>query len=85
MQVSTWPNPFTDKLNIAMQSGYKTTLTVRITETSGKLVRTCFYEVQKGSNQFAISGLQPLQKGIYFIQVSDGNGTVYAPLTLMKK
>ena len=84
-QVSTWPNPFTDKLNIAMQSGYKTTLTVRITETSGKLVRTCFYEVQKGSNQFAISGLQPLQKGIYFIQVSDGNGTVYAPLTLMKK
>ena len=50
MQVSTWPNLFLPISSILpMQSGYKTTLTVRITELQGKLVRTCFMKYRKAA------------------------------------
>jgi Secretion system C-terminal sorting domain len=72
--VKVWPNPFADKLAIAVTSDKATTVQVRIIDNAGRVMLQNTYTVVRGSNQLNLGGLQLLAKGTYTIEVSDKEG-----------
>ncbi len=72
--IKVWPNPFTDKLTIAVASDKATTVQVSVIDNAGRVMLQQTYAVVKGSNQLNLGGLQVLAKGTYVIEVSDKEG-----------
>jgi hypothetical protein len=66
LQVSVYPNPFTD---FAVVSGIKNNAQVMLTDINGKLIR----RYEKISGNQIIDNLGDLRTGIYFLRVSENN------------
>jgi hypothetical protein len=65
MQISVFPNPFTDQLVI---SGINSQANICITDISGKIIA----EFDQISNNQSINNLQGLKPGVYFIRIIEG-------------
>ncbi len=76
MQVSAFPNPFSDFLVI---SGIENKAHITITDASGRII----IRHNNISNQESIKGLTQLKPGIYFIRISEGENQ--AVLKLVKQ
>jgi hypothetical protein len=72
--VKVWPNPFADKLTIAVTSDKAAKVQVRIIDNAGRVMLQNIYTVARGSNQLNLGGLQSLAKGTYIIEVIDEEG-----------
>jgi hypothetical protein len=72
--IKVWPNPFADKLTVAVSSDKATIVQVRIIDNAGRVVLQNTYGVARGGNQLVVSGLQALAKGTYTIEVTDREG-----------
>jgi hypothetical protein len=74
--VQTSPNPFTSQFSLSIQSDVKTVATIRIFTLGGQLQATKSVNVGKGLNTIAITEAASFARGIYVIQLTDGNGLV---------
>uniref|UniRef100_A0A7C4CB67 T9SS type A sorting domain-containing protein n=1 Tax=candidate division WOR-3 bacterium TaxID=2052148 RepID=A0A7C4CB67_UNCW3 len=71
-----WPNPFTDRLSIALGTGHPTPsqrqLAISVADVSGRIVRN----QHVGSYCSTISGLGPLPPGVYYVRISGRGGVL---------
>jgi hypothetical protein len=71
--VQVWPNPFNDFVNITYNASANTKVDVSVVNSLGKVVKQSNYNITRGLNQIAISGLETFTSGIYFIRITDKN------------
>jgi hypothetical protein len=83
--VKAWPNPFTEKIVIAITCDKVTTVQVKITDNAGRVVLMNSYAAVRGSNQFNLGALQQLAKGVYNIEISDREGNSRMTEKLIKE
>lgn len=69
-----YPNPATDEAMLDMYADREYPEgNIRITDVSGRRVKEISVNIAAGQNKFALSGLNALHAGIYYVQIS-GNG-----------
>jgi len=72
-EVKAWPNPFTDRISISLQSATAGKVTITLMDNAGKLVKANGYNVVKGNNQLNIDRLKALTEGVYILKVTDAS------------
>ena len=82
VQVS--PNPYMDKLNVNFVSDASGTAEVRLTNTSGNLVKIAVSPVTKGYNNIQVQDVQSHAPGLYIANITV-NGKVTARLKVIKQ
>jgi hypothetical protein len=76
IEVSLYPNPVRNMLNIKAELSDAVKLQVRLTDVSGKMIMARDYKQQQGTWNAQIN-LSGLQTGMYYLQVIDGASVVY--------
>jgi len=69
--ITTWPNPAVDELNVAVVSVMKGLVTVTITDLDGRTVRTERTSLGVGRSQLRIA-TSGLNAGMYLLRISNG-------------
>jgi len=72
-QVNVYPNPFVNKVNLQVSAVVKTVGGFSLYDGTGKLVKRGNYELQAGSNFITIDNLESLSKGVYYLELVNGN------------
>ncbi|MEY2835285.1 MAG: hypothetical protein RLZZ557_947, partial [Bacteroidota bacterium] len=71
-QFKAFPNPFKDKITCIFKAETQGQLTIRLTDTNGRIIKTLISPLTNGTFQvFEINNLENLPKGTYFIQYAD--------------
>lgn len=78
--ISTWPNPFTSQVNIQTSSVVKSNAAVNLYDGTGKLVASQQYILQAGNNYISFDNLQSLAKGVYYLEVVNGDKKTQAKI-----
>lgn len=73
IQVSAYPNPATDELQIDIQSPQATSGTITLMDATGRVIKQIQTQMVEGLNHLSIQ-LQDLSAGIYQLQVSNEKG-----------
>jgi Secretion system C-terminal sorting domain len=71
--ISTYPNPFTSQVNIQTESAVKGSATITLFDGTGKLVKHLDTNLQAGTNYITLDNLQTLAKGVYYLEIVNGN------------
>lgn len=74
--VSLYPNPSIDNVNISFESTNNETITLNISDMNGRVVLTEKTDVQKGNNILNVE-TKDLSTGMYIISLSSDNGNNY--------
>jgi protocatechuate 3,4-dioxygenase beta subunit len=69
---NVYPIPFSDYVNVEIETKASVTATVRFFDGNGKQVLINLISLQAGGNQFTINGLGGLARGHYIIEVTAG-------------
>ncbi len=72
MLQTIYPNPFRDKLELAITSDKASSISIRLYDMNGKLVLTREKQITQGLNIITLMGLNALQPGNYIIDISGG-------------
>lgn len=81
--VKVWPNPYTDKVNIAINSNINTTVQVRIMAQDGKTLQVNNFALARGNNQLSLAP-QTLTPGVYLIEIVSAEGGIRIVQKLIK-
>ncbi len=65
-------NPFTDRINLRLQSTTASAVIIRLSDMSGKLLRTEERKAAQGVNNYSIENLSGLGQGFYLVQLQCG-------------
>jgi len=76
VSLQTAPNPFTNSFMINYHAAEKETITIRMLNVSGQQKLTKTATVNNGDNRINITEAASLAKGVYIIQVSNGNNKI---------
>jgi hypothetical protein len=71
---AVWPNPFQQSFTISITSARETTVSVRLTDINGAIVRKTDQAVAKGKTNIAINDLKQLAAGTYLVEIKDSLG-----------
>jgi hypothetical protein len=74
--VKTWPNPFTEGLQVNFYAEEKSVITTRVLMMDGRLMLQEKFYAEKGNNVFNISNAGKLSMGTYIVQVWKNNNLV---------
>jgi hypothetical protein len=85
LNISTYPNPFSDNINIAMVSPSDQQVSVQLLDVSGKLIKNIDQKIFNGSNTVSIHEVQSLLPGIYLIHIKDEKGNLLSTSIHVKK
>ncbi len=82
--VNTFPNPFTDRLNIIINSKVSRNVSISLTNISGKKVLTENMELTEGENEISVNtnGLSP---ALYILNINGAGFTKAYPLIKLKQ
>ncbi|HEV7782152.1 MAG TPA: T9SS type A sorting domain-containing protein [Chitinophagaceae bacterium] len=80
----SYPNPFTDQINVNINSAAKQQVSATVYDVAGKTIRTESRPIYTGNNSFSITGLSRLERGAYYVQVKDAAGAVLGHTSLLK-
>jgi hypothetical protein len=80
MLQTVYPNPFRDKLELAISTDKAGIISIHLYDMSGKLAKTQSKQVTLGLNIITLRGLNTLQPGNYFIDVSGSNNILKTKL-----
>ncbi|RYZ48502.1 MAG: T9SS type A sorting domain-containing protein, partial [Sphingobacteriales bacterium] len=80
-QISVYPNPATDNVNIFWKGNEGNRVALRIVNASGQLVKTEMLNWNQTTEQVNISNLS---NGVYFLTISDNTGTMVYKHTIIK-
>lgn len=75
VNVSVYPNPFTQQVNVQVVSPETGTMQISITDLQGRAIYTGAHEVNKGIQVLTVDGIDTLKDGVYFMNTSI-NGSV---------
>ncbi len=73
IQISLWPNPAKNILNLQIESNYAERTALIIINHSGQKIKETFYTLQKGSNLISMK-IDELPPGIYYLFGENNNG-----------
>ena len=68
-----YPNPFVDKVNIAISSEASGQAVIRLFDNTGKVIASQQNAISKGANNVTINNLAGLARGIYMVKVEIGD------------
>lgn len=71
--INTWPNPFTGSLHVDYSAAHAGTITVRLYDRVGGLVRQQRQAVTEGQNTVTIDHLEKISSGLYILEI-EGEG-----------
>ncbi len=71
--LNVYPNPFNQNLQINVTAGEDQDVEIVLSAMDGRVVSQKIEAAAKGSNSFALNGLQDLPKGMYIVTVKAGN------------
>jgi parallel beta-helix repeat protein/predicted outer membrane repeat protein len=69
-EISSYPNPVEEKVNIVIQSDITTNVKVFLFDNIGKTVFTAKWDVNEGENYYTLARNQ-LSAGVYFLKITD--------------
>jgi hypothetical protein len=81
INISAYPNPFVDKLNVSVTANKTGEVMVTLIDNTGKLLLTQRNNVQRGLNIISVNNLSKLPGGTYFLRVAAGDQIVTVKLT----
>jgi SdrD B-like domain/Secretion system C-terminal sorting domain len=79
-KISVWPNPFVNQITISQTVPQASQLFIKITDNTGRVVKTQSFKAAAGLNQIAIDNLENLSAGVYAVSVyssADNSTSVY--------
>ncbi|HNB81068.1 MAG TPA: T9SS type A sorting domain-containing protein, partial [Chitinophagaceae bacterium] len=82
-QISLYPNPVEDELNIEMDLNVAGKVKIRLLDATGRVVRVVELEAEAGTNRSKID-MNALSDGTYLVEISHQNGLHYSA-TVQKK
>jgi hypothetical protein len=65
--VQVWPNPFAEQLTLTVRADRASSITLQLTDVTGRVVLNRNYPVVRGNNQIVVNGLSGLSEGIYLL------------------
>jgi hypothetical protein len=68
-ELSVAGNPFKNNVQFSINSSDAGTVSYSLLSSEGKQLRVSNQKLSRGSNVFFINDLEPLQTGVYFLQV----------------
>lgn len=71
--VSVYPNPFVSSVTVQVASNSRGNAKVLLFDAMGRMVKSTQATIQEGNNFISISDLQDLSKGIYMLEIINGN------------
>lgn len=71
-----YPNPFMDRLSVAVSSEVSGQAVIRLFDNTGKLIATQQSTINKGANTVMVDNLANLAKGFYMIKVQVGDAVI---------
>ncbi len=77
---SVYPNPFSDKVELAVTFPTAEKFTLNLYDVSGKLVRTSIVMAASGFNTITLSGLRNLASGMFFLEIKSNEETIRTKL-----
>ena len=83
--VSVLTNPFVNNITVDFVSPANQRLNVKLTDISGKLIATEFWNISKGSSRVVFSKVTNLKSGMYIFIVTDNDGAVIYNNKLVKQ
>lgn len=83
--VSVLANPFVNNITVDFLSPVRQSVSVRLSDISGKLVSTEKWKLAAGSSRMVKQNISSLQRGMYIITVIDENSNVIYNNKLMKQ
>lgn len=83
--VSVLTNPFVNNITVDFVSPANQRLNVKLTDISGKLIATEFWNISKGSSRVIYSKVSNLKSGMYIFIVTDNDGAVIYNNKLVKQ
>jgi hypothetical protein len=83
-KIRTWPNPFTDKIQVNLLQQKNGNLQVSISDASGKILRKINIPVTRGNNQFTVDQLNSLSSGVYFMEIKDNTTSERSVIKVIK-
>ena len=75
VKLSVGPNPFSNAINIQINSTARGEANIRIFNAGGQMIYTITKSVDKGTNSFALNELQNFPKGLYVFEIQT-NGII---------
>jgi Secretion system C-terminal sorting domain len=81
--MAAYPNPATELLQVQFNTVAEETVTIQVTDLTGRIVYQQQTDAQKGYNQFPVA-LQQLTAGTYTLQISGGQ-SVAEPVRFVKQ
>jgi hypothetical protein len=82
--VSVWPNPFVNEIKVTYTAKGEEKVLIKITDNTGKLLKTQTFNCTAGNNKLSITGLTNLINGIYTVIVNSGSGASRTVFTIIK-
>ncbi|MEP6725964.1 MAG: T9SS type A sorting domain-containing protein [Bacteroidota bacterium] len=71
--INAYPNPFTSQVNIQTSASVKTVATITLFDATGKMIKHLDANLQSGINYITLDNLQSLAKGVYYLEIINGN------------
>lgn len=65
-----YPNPFSKRVQVKIESDIDEQITIRVIDNAGNVVRSQVANVLKGDNKIAITNVDNLPSGFYFLEVN---------------
>jgi len=83
--VSVLTNPFVNNITVDFLSNNNQSVSVRLTDISGKLIATEKWNILKGNTRLQFDNVNSIQRGMYIFSVIDDNGVMIYNNKLMKQ
>lgn len=64
-----YPNPFTDQLNVVVESSKSSNFTIELIDELGKTIKSKHCSTEKGHSNILVDGLEMLPSGFYFCKI----------------
>ncbi|MFK5855700.1 MAG: endonuclease [Bacteroidota bacterium] len=74
-EVSIYPNPTNNKLNVSFNAKENTVIEIGLTDISGRLIMTETYSVSQGVNKFVLN-VTDVSKGIYLLNITEDTSSL---------
>jgi hypothetical protein len=85
MELITFPNPFTEKLNLTLNNVSEGNVTIEVYDLSGRKHYTqTTLSGGQGTLSIDLSSLANLAKGVYIVNIKNGNEAIQQKLVKLK-
>lgn len=83
--VTVLANPFVTNITVDFLSNSSQSVSIRLTDVTGKTIATDKWQIAKGSSRLTLDKVAGLQRGMYIFTVMDSNGEVIYNNKLVKQ